>query len=1042
MGWLKKILNVPLSESIEKFRRSLVSLKELQRVSLEKSFEYRRIQTDWSPYKEGIEKGQVSESVKSLNEKYLAAIKSIEENLQELSEKQDEVRKGIVSQIVKEPCLLPLVFMDDFIPVNKYNHLVNSLVKAHKEGRVSDSQLRLLTGFKKAELTDEEGVYVKDDRTQYADTIVIDDENKILFTVRNKNDDFCPGGYCLPGGHIEDGETPREAAKRELQEETGIEVDLKDFNFCGEYVDSKSHIFYYCVQSNVEPVVLEEREQQQWEKVPYDEIGEKPLILNLENNLRNIVAIPKSVMNPLADNAEKLYFDGKRFKKGEGSVPYLRGLKSGCMILKKGGECVVYDQDYAGDDELQKANRGHLVPKKIFITRSGRTFLTAVYVDPATGEIKEKPGAEKREIDEKLPRDVMEGDMVKVRTSRGEREGVVECLVKTKVGAYIGFRTPDGKYSEAYLKSLKDIDVFPIGETSGLFKEEEKKEIEPPIPIEELSEVDFGSLPRLGGSSETFLFENDGQRIFLKKEREGKAGQLKSETLADGAYRALGFRAPVSTFHDVKDEKSGESYSCKLSYYIEAQEFGSLRGEARKKAIERIQEGFAVDCLFANWDVIGANGDNILCNPDGDLVIRIDNGSSFDYRAKGSKKPDSSFLSSSTVVELDTMRSGSAASGPTKEVFGGLTDEQVCTQIEELSKKAVDLFSYLNDHNAPGPVIEALQKRLNYMKKWAKERRSLEEAEKKEKSKWDEPVKDSSMPSKVTEEYFADWDDFDLKGPFDLKDTLKKGIIEIEKERESGYEEAAKSMGLTLGQYKAKLQKLAEDFVSATFPGIVVHTRGAHEAFSKIFSKKDGRFKSLFEVKTGCGCTDRNARARYEKKVFGFPVDVEKDKELRTVYGCASNNERGTYGSIVSEGKRTASNYGDVFCEVKKSKAFQSATITLGDSLNSEDTYYPVPFGKPHFVMFSGMDYTGAKESIRQVEEYIEGSKKRMSSQGTYVEMQYHDQLSPSDIETIHCGLGKDSVTNASISGVVNNLLELAHGEEGIKCKVDIFVNE
>jgi len=92
--------------------------------------------------------------------------------------------------------------------------------------------------------------------------------------------------------------------------------------------------------------------------------------------------------------------------------------------------------------------------------------------------------------------------------------------------------------------------------------------------------------------------------------------------------------------------------------------------------------------------------------------------------------------------------------------------------------------------------------------------------------------------------------------------------------------------------------------------------------------------------------------------------------------------------------------------------------------------------------MFSGMDYTGAKESIRQVEGYIEGSKKRMLNQGTYVEMQYHDQLRPSDIETIHCGLGKDSVTNASISGVVNNLLELAHGEEGIKCKVDIFVNE
>ena len=33
------------------------------------------------------------------------------------------------------------------------------------------------------------------------------------------------GCWCFPGGHVESGETPRQAVKRELAEELGIEVD-------------------------------------------------------------------------------------------------------------------------------------------------------------------------------------------------------------------------------------------------------------------------------------------------------------------------------------------------------------------------------------------------------------------------------------------------------------------------------------------------------------------------------------------------------------------------------------------------------------------------------------------------------------------------------------------------------------------------------------------------------------------------------------------------------------------------------------------------
>lgn len=58
---------------------------------------------------------------------------------------------------------------------------------------------------------------------------VINGEKKLLILRRGSTAPWMPNRYCLPGGHIEDGESLEDGAKRELYEETGIDCYTKDF---------------------------------------------------------------------------------------------------------------------------------------------------------------------------------------------------------------------------------------------------------------------------------------------------------------------------------------------------------------------------------------------------------------------------------------------------------------------------------------------------------------------------------------------------------------------------------------------------------------------------------------------------------------------------------------------------------------------------------------------------------------------------------------------------------------------------------------------
>ena len=73
-------------------------------------------------------------------------------------------------------------------------------------------------------------------KRQFVSTCYIVHENQFLLLFHLKHQKWLP-----PGGHLEEGETPPEAAKREVLEETGLEVEfIKQENVWVDEWNSKS----------------------------------------------------------------------------------------------------------------------------------------------------------------------------------------------------------------------------------------------------------------------------------------------------------------------------------------------------------------------------------------------------------------------------------------------------------------------------------------------------------------------------------------------------------------------------------------------------------------------------------------------------------------------------------------------------------------------------------------------------------------------------------------------------------------------------------
>lgn len=131
--------------------------------------------------------------------------------------------------------------------------------------------------------------------------VIMNTLDEVLLLKRHPYDRTLPNVWCLPGGKIDEGEGIVDAARREVKEETGLDVDKVMYNL-GTKENEKFVIHYLAAHDKIdfeEPITIsDEHETFQWVDLGELEKFEiAPLTLEMLNYYKKFVNYAKETTN-------------------------------------------------------------------------------------------------------------------------------------------------------------------------------------------------------------------------------------------------------------------------------------------------------------------------------------------------------------------------------------------------------------------------------------------------------------------------------------------------------------------------------------------------------------------------------------------------------------------------------------------------------------------------------------------------------------------------------------------------------------------------
>jgi len=193
----------------------------------------------------------------------------------------------------------------------------------------------------------------------------------------------------------------------------------------------------------------------------------------------------------------------------------------------------------------------------------------------------------------------------------------------------------------------------------------------------ELDLKDFKKIGDQAGSNWGGLYKNTITKEDWYVKVPASENIARNEVLANKLYEKAGISVPDVRL--IKTEK-GTGVASKIIK-------GLKRGtdsQFAKGAYDGLDDGFAVDAWLGNWDVAGANMDNLLVK--GGKAYRIDNGGALLYRAQGAPK-GTAF--GKVVNEIDTLRDASR-NPQTAKAFQKLTKAQLKASVKRVTSISDD----------------------------------------------------------------------------------------------------------------------------------------------------------------------------------------------------------------------------------------------------------------------------------------------------------------------------------------------------------------